>query len=284
MPATLMDGKGLAERVRGEVALEVAEVGHVGLATVLVGEDPASDVYIRGQHRAATDVGIDARDLRLPATISQEELLRVVAELNADDSIDGVLVQLPLPEGLDEPSVIRAVAPVKDVDGFHPVSAGQLLGGVPTFVGATPLGVLELLREYDVPLLGAHAVVIGRSQIVGKPAALLLLAEHATVTICHSRTRDLGAVARGADVLVAAVGSPGIVTAEMVKPGAAVVDVGITRTDEGLRGDVAPDVAKVAGLLTPVPGGVGPMTIAMLLRNTVLAARYRRGLLAFPAP
>ena len=282
MPATLMDGKGLAERVRGEVALEVAEVGHVGLATVLVGEDPASDVYIRGKHRAATEVGIDARDLRLPATISQEELLRVVAELNADDSIDGVLVQLPLPEGLDEPSVIRAVAPVKDVDGFHPVSAGQLLGGVPTFVGATPLGVLELLREYDVPLLGAHAVVIGRSQIVGKPAALLLLAEHATVTICHSRTRDLGAVARGADVLVAAVGSPGIVTAEMVKPGAAVVDVGITRTDEGLRGDVAPDVAKVAGLLTPVPGGVGPMTIAMLLRNTVLAARYRRGLLAFP--
>jgi len=279
-----MDGKGLAERVRGEVALEVAEVGHVGLATVLVGEDPASDVYIRGKHRAATEVGIDARDLRLPATISQEELLRVVAELNADDSIDGVLVQLPLPEGLDEPSVIRAVAPVKDVDGFHPVSAGQLLGGVPTFVGATPLGVLELLREYDVPLLGAHAVVIGRSQIVGKPAALLLLAEHATVTICHSRTRDLGAVARGADVLVAAVGSPGIVTAEMVKPGAAVVDVGITRTDEGLRGDVAPDVAKVAGLLTPVPGGVGPMTIAMLLRNTVLAARYRRGLLAFPAP
>ena len=282
MPATLMDGKALAERVRGEVALEVAEVGHVGLATVLVGEDPASDVYIRGKHRAATEVGIDARDLRLPATISQEELLRVVAELNADDSIDGVLVQLPLPEGLDEPSVIRAVAPVKDVDGFHPVSAGQLLGGVPTFVGATPLGVLELLREYDVPLLGAHAVVIGRSQIVGKPAALLLLAEHATVTICHSRTRDLGAVARGADVLVAAVGSPGIVTAEMVKPGAAVVDVGITRTDEGLRGDVAPDVAKVAGLLTPVPGGVGPMTIAMLLRNTVLAARYRRVLLAFP--
>ena len=282
MPATLMDGKALAERVRGEVALEVAELGHVGLATVLVGEDPASDVYIRGKHRAATEVGIDARDLRLPATISQEELLRVVAELNADDSIDGVLVQLPLPEGLDEPSVIRAVAPVKDVDGFHPVSAGQLLGGVPTFVGATPLGVLELLREYDVPLLGAHAVVIGRSQIVGKPAALLLLAEHATVTICHSRTRDLGAVARGADVLVAAVGSPGIVTAEMVKPGAAVVDVGITRTDEGLRGDVAPDVAKVAGLLTPVPGGVGPMTIAMLLRNTVLAARYRRVLLAFP--
>jgi len=282
MAAILMDGKALAERVRGEVAAEVAELGHVGLATVLVGDDPASDVYIRGKHRAATEVGIDARDLRLPATIAQTELLQVVAGLNADDAVDGVLVQLPLPEGLDEGAVIRAVAPLKDVDGFHPTSAGQLLSGEPTFVSATPLGVMELLREYEVPLRGAHAVVVGRSQIVGKPAALLLLAEHATVTICHSRTRDLGAVTRQADVLVAAVGSPGLVRADMVKPGAAVVDVGITRGEDGLHGDVAPEVADVAGLLTPVPGGVGPMTIAMLLRNTVRAARYRRGLLAFP--
>jgi methylenetetrahydrofolate dehydrogenase (NADP+)/methenyltetrahydrofolate cyclohydrolase len=277
-----MDGKALAERVRAEVAGEVAELGHVGLATVLVGDDPASDVYVRGKHRAAGEAGIESRDVRLPATTTQDELLAVVAEVNADDEVDGLLVQLPLPDGLDEAGVIAAIAPTKDVDGLHPMNGGLLLSGSPTFVGATPLGVMALLAEYDVELHGARAVVVGRSQIVGKPAALLLLAEHATVTICHSRTRDLVAHLREADVVVAAVGIPGLVTAGMVKPGAAVVDVGITRGEDGLKGDVAPDVADVAGLLTPVPGGVGPMTIAMLLRNAVQAARYRRGLLAYP--
>ena len=277
-----MDGKALAARIRTGVAEEVAELGHVGLATVLVGDDPASDVYVRGKQTAATEAGIEARDIRLPAETTQDELLAVVAGLNADDDVDGLLVQLPLPAHLDEEQVVNAVAPVKDVDGFHPVNAGRLLAGAPTFVGATPLGVLELLRVYEVELRGANALVIGRSQFVGKPAALLLLAEHATVTLAHSRTRDLADHVRRADVVVAAVGRPGLVTPEMVKPGAAVVDVGITRTEDGLRGDVEPAVADVAGLLTPVPGGVGPMTIAMLLRNAVRAARYRRGDLAFP--
>jgi methylenetetrahydrofolate dehydrogenase (NADP+)/methenyltetrahydrofolate cyclohydrolase len=280
--ATLMDGRALAERVRARVAGEVAELGHVGLATVLVGDDPASDVYIRAKQRAAAEVGIDARDVSMPGTATEADLLATVEELNADDGVDGLLVQLPVPEAIDESRLMRAVAPIKDLDGFHPVNAGQLLIGTPTFVGATPLGIMALLAEYGVELRGANAVVVGRSEIVGKPAALLLLAEHATVTICHSRTRDLGAVLRGADVIVAAVGQAGLVTAEMVTPGAAVVDVGITRTPDGLAGDVHPDVAEVAGLLTPVPGGVGPMTIAMLLDNAVRAARYRRGLLAYP--
>ena len=280
--ATLMDGRALAERVRAEVAAEVRELGHVGLATVLVGEDPASDVYIRGKHRAATEAGIEARDVRLPASASEAELLSAVDELNGDDDVDGLLVQLPLPDGLDEARVIRSIAPIKDVDGLHPLNAGELFSGTPTFVGATPVGIMALLAEYEVELTGARAVVVGRSQIVGKPVAHLLLAEHATVTICHSRTRDLDAVVREADVVVAAVGRPGVITAPMVRPGAAVVDVGITRTEDGLKGDVDPNVAAVAGLLTPVPGGVGPMTIAMLLRNAVLAARYRRGVLAYP--
>ncbi len=277
-----MDGKALAARVRARVADDIVELGHVGLATVLVGDDPASDVYIRAKHKASQEVGIDARDLRLAAATSEDELLRVVAELNADDAVDGILVQLPLPEAIDEGRVIRAVDPTKDVDGFHPQNAGQLYLGEPTYVPGTALGVLELLDAYDVELTGAHAVVVGRSDIVGKPVAHLLLQRHATVTICHSRTRDLAAeVARG-DVVVAAVGVPGLVRGEWIKPGAAVVDVGITRTDEGLVGDVAPDAAERAGLLTPVPGGVGPMTVAMLLTNAVRAARYRRRQLAFP--
>jgi methylenetetrahydrofolate dehydrogenase (NADP+)/methenyltetrahydrofolate cyclohydrolase len=196
--------------------------------------------------------------------------------------VDAVLVQLPLPDGIDAARAARAVAPRKDVDGLHPLNGGHLFAGTPTFVGATPLGIMALLAEYEVELVGARAVVVGRSQIVGKPTALLLLAEHATVTICHSRTRDLAAVVREADVVVAGVGRAGVITADMVKPGAAVVDVGVNRTDEGLRGDVDPRVADVAGLLTPVPGGVGPMTIAMLLRNAVRAARYRTGVLAYP--
>lgn len=284
MTATLMDGKALAARIREEVARDVAAFGRpIGLATVLVGDDPASDVYIRMKHKATLEVGMAARDLRLPASTSEDELLALVAELNADDGIDGILVQLPLPGGIDEGRVIRAVDPLKDVDGFHPLNAGLLLAGTAGHVPGTPLGVLELLDEYGVELQGANAVVIGRSDIVGKPVALLLLHRHATVTVCHSRTRDLAAHTAQADVIVAAVGVPGIVSPEMVKEGAAVVDVGINRTEDGLVGDVAPEVAGRAGLLTPVPGGVGPMTIAMLLRSTVRAARYRTGALAHPA-
>jgi methylenetetrahydrofolate dehydrogenase (NADP+) / methenyltetrahydrofolate cyclohydrolase len=277
-----MDGKALAARIRNEVAAEVAELGHVGLATVLVGDDPASDVYITHKHRAATEAGIDARDIRLRADILEEDVLAVVGDLNADDEIDGVLVQVPLPAHIDETRVTYAVAPVKDVDGFHPVNAGNLYLGTPLHVPATPAGCMELLSAYDVDPTGREAVVIGRSEIVGRPVAMLLLQASATVTICHSRTADLAAQVRRADIVVAAVGVPGIVTPEMVKPGATVLDVGLTRTDEGIRGDVDPAVADVAGLLTPMPGGVGPMTIAMLLRSAVKAARYRRRILAYP--
>jgi methylenetetrahydrofolate dehydrogenase (NADP+)/methenyltetrahydrofolate cyclohydrolase len=279
-----MDGKALAARIRAEVAEEVAAFGRaIGLATVLVGDDPASDVYIRAKHKATVEVGIQGRDLRLPDSTTEAELLALVGELNTDDAVDGILVQLPLPAQIDEGKVIRAVDPVKDVDGFHPVNAGLLLAGTPGHVPGTPLGVLELLDAYDVPLEGADAVVIGRSDIVGKPVALLLLHRHATVTICHSRTRDLAAEVANADIVVAAVGLPGVVTGAMVKPGAAVVDVGINRTEDGIVGDVAAAVAERAGLLTPVPGGVGPMTVAMLLRSTVRAASYRTGVLAHPA-
>ena len=281
--ARLMDGKALAERVRAEVAEEVVGLGRpVGLSTVLVGDDPASAVYVRSKQKACREVGIEPYDHNLSAETSQEELLALVEQLNADDAVTGILVQLPLPEQIDEDRIIRSISPIKDVDGFHPFSAGHLLQGTPTFVAATPAGIMEILREYEVDLQGARAVVIGRSNIVGKPMALLLLAEHATVTICHSRTRDLPAVVREADVIVAAVGRPDTVTADMVRDGATIVDVGINRTDEGLVGDVAPDVREKAGLLTPVPGGVGPMTIASLLRNTVRAARYQSGKLAFP--
>ncbi len=284
MAATLMDGKALAERIRAEVAAEVAAFPRpIGLATVLVGDDPASDVYIRMKHKATLEVGIEARDLRLPQETSEAQLLELVVELNGDDAIDGILVQLPLPGQIDEGRVIRAVDPVKDVDGFHPVNAGLLLAGNPGHVPGTPLGVLALLDAYEVELKGANAVVIGRSDIVGKPAALLLLHRHATVTICHSRTRDLAAETSRADVVVAAVGVPGVVTPAMVKAGAAIVDVGINRTENGLVGDVDPAVSERAGFLTPVPGGVGPMTIAMLLRSTVRAARYRSKEVAHPA-
>jgi len=234
------------------------------------------------KHEAAVEAGIRSVDRRLPEDATQEALLAVLDELNADDGVDGILVQLPVPEQVDEEAVLRAVDPMKDVDGFHPFNAGRLYAGQPTFVPATPLGIMAILEEHGIALEGANAVVVGRSTIVGKPIAHLLLGANATVTICHSRTRDLGAVTTEADVLVVGIGRAKLVTAEMVKPGAAVVDVGITRTDEGLVGDVDPGAAEVAGHLTPVPGGVGPMTIAMLLANTVRAARYRRGLLAFP--
>jgi methylenetetrahydrofolate dehydrogenase (NADP+)/methenyltetrahydrofolate cyclohydrolase len=269
--------------VRAEVAREVEQIGRaVGLATVLVGDDQASAIYVRRKQEACEEVGIEPIHHELSADAPEQELLALVAELNGDERVTGILVQLPLPDHMDEGRVIRSLAPVKDVDGFHPVSAGHLLQGEPTFVAATPAGIMEILRAYEIPLLGARAVVVGRSNIVGKPMALLLLGEHATVTVCHSRTRDLAAVVREADVVVAAVGRAGMVTRDMVKAGAAVVDVGINRVEGRVVGDVAEDVSEVAGHLTPVPGGVGPMTIASLLRNTVRAARYQGGLLAFP--
>ncbi|MDQ2983295.1 MAG: bifunctional 5,10-methylenetetrahydrofolate dehydrogenase/5,10-methenyltetrahydrofolate cyclohydrolase [Actinomycetota bacterium] len=277
-----MEGPPLAQRIRAEVAEEVRQLGRLSLSTIQVGDDPASTIYLRRKHEAAQEVGIESDERKLPAETSKDELLSVVSELNADDSVDGILVQLPLPDHIDEARVIRALAPVKDVDGLHPLNAGHLYLGRPTLVPATPLGVLALLAEHRIELQGARAVVVGRSDLVGKPVAHLLLQANATVTICHSRTADLARHTLDAEVLVAAVGVPEIVTADMVKQGAVVVDVGINRTEAGLVGDVDPDVAQRAGFLTPVPGGVGPMTIAMLLRNTVRAAMYRRGLLAFP--
>jgi methylenetetrahydrofolate dehydrogenase (NADP+)/methenyltetrahydrofolate cyclohydrolase len=254
----------------------------VCLATLLVGDDPASHVYVGKKHDASAEAGIESRDHRYAEATPESEILELLAELNADDDVDGILVQLPLPAHMDEPKVTRSVDPAKDVDGFHPLNAGRLFLGEPLYVPATPLGVMRMLEEYEVELEGCEAVVIGRSEIVGKPMAMLLLAEHATVTICHSRTADLGEHARRADVLVAAVGRPGLVTPDMVKPGATVVDVGVNRTEAGLVGDVDPAVAEVAGLMTPVPGGVGPMTIAMLLRNTLTAAQHRRSGVALP--
>jgi methylenetetrahydrofolate dehydrogenase (NADP+)/methenyltetrahydrofolate cyclohydrolase len=282
MSATIMDGRAVAAKVRAEVAADVAELGEIGLATVLVGDDPASDIYISRKHDAAKEVGIRSDDRRLPAEITQEELLEVVAELNADDSIDGILVQSPLPGDLDEARTIQALDPAKDVDGFHPVNAGLLYLGRPALVPATPLGVMRLLDEYRVQTAGARAVVIGRSNIVGKPMAHLLIQGNATVTICHSRTVDMALHTTAADIVVAAVGVPALVTADMVKAGATVIDVGINRTEAGLIGDVDPGVAERAAYLTPVPGGVGPMTIACMLANTVKAARARRGLVSSP--
>jgi methylenetetrahydrofolate dehydrogenase (NADP+)/methenyltetrahydrofolate cyclohydrolase len=281
--AVRIDGKVVAEKVRGEVARDVEAFGApVCLATILVGEDPASHVYVGWKHKAATEAGIETRDHRLPEATRESEVLELLEELNADDAVDGILVQLPLPGQIDETHVIAAIDPDKDVDGLHPLNSGRLFLGRPLHVPATPLGVVVMLREYGIELEGKEAVVVGRSELAGKPMAILLLAENATVTVCHSRTADLGAHTRRADILVAAVGRPGIVTPDMVKPGAAVVDIGITRTERGLLGDVDPAVAEVAGYLTPVPGGVGPMTIAMLLRNTLTAAQHRRSGVAVP--
>src|SRR5437773_10329276 len=235
-----MDGAGLAARLREEVKQEVAQLGHVGLATVLVGDDPASDVYIRLKHKAADQAGIEAIDHRLPATTAEDELVGLVEELNEDDAIDGILVQTPLPSHIEEASVMRAIDPVKDVDGLHPFNAGQLYFGSPTLAPATPLGIMRLLAEYRLPVAGAHAVVVGRSLIVGRPVALLLLHENATVTICHSRTRDLAAETLAADILVVAVGQAAVIAPDMVKAGSAVVDVGMNRTEAGLVGDVDP--------------------------------------------
>ena len=280
MPAQPIDGKLLAAKVREEVAAEVAELGDVGLTTVLVGDDPASHVYINGKHKAATSVGIHANDLRLPADLPEEELLQLLADLNADDAVDGILVQLPLPDHIDETRAIEALDPGKDVDGFHPVNAGRLYLGRPNLVPGTPLGIMRMLAEYDIETEGARAVVVGRSSIVGKPMAHLLLQANATVTICHSRTVDLERHTLDADILVAAVGQLHVIGAELVKAGATVIDVGMNRTENGLFGDVDPSAAEHAAYMTPVPGGVGPMTIAMVLKNTVSAARARRGLVS----
>jgi methylenetetrahydrofolate dehydrogenase (NADP+)/methenyltetrahydrofolate cyclohydrolase len=278
-----MAGGPLAERIRAEIADEVRALGDVGLATVQVGEDPASTIYVRRKHEAAHVAGFQSVDRKLPAGISQDDLVAEVRALSDDDAVDGILVQLPLPDGLDDAEAVRSIEPMKDVDGVHPFNAGQLYLGRPTHVPATPLGIMALLAEHRVELDGRRAVVIGRSDIVGKPIAHLLLQSHATVTICHSHTDDLARHTLDADVLVVAAGKAGIVDAEMVKAGSAVIDVGINRTDAGLVGDVDASAAERAAFLTPVPGGVGPMTIAMVLQNTVRAARYRRGLLAFPS-
>jgi len=280
-----IDGKSIALKVREEVAADVkarTDAGHrpPGLATVLVGEDPASHVYVRNKRRAAEQAGIRSFHHQLPVDTTQDQLMALIAELNASDDVDGILVQLPLPRGLDEQQVLNAISPDKDVDGFHPENVARLSLGMPGFVPCTPLGCMRLLDETGVKLEGAHAVVVGRSNIVGKPMAQLLLARNATVTICHSRTRDLASVTRLGDIVVAAVGRPEMLGAEHIKDGAVVIDVGINRTAEGsLVGDVNFDaVVGKAHAITPVPGGVGPMTIAMLMQNTVTAHGRRLGL------
>ncbi len=282
MTARVIDGKAVAAEARAEVAAGVREFvaargGDVpGLATVLVGEDPASQIYVGNKRRQTEEVGMRSFHHELGAATPTEELLELIGALNRDETVDGILVQLPLPEQIDQNAVIAAIDPAKDVDGLTAANAGLLAQGRPGLVPCTPLGVVELLREAGAELEGAEAVVLGRSILVGRPLATLLLGANATVTICHSRTRDLGAVCARADILVAAVGSPGLVTAEMVKPGATVIDVGTNRTDDGLVGDVDfESVRSVAGAITPVPGGVGPMTIAMLLANTLKAASER---------
>ena len=276
--AARIDGKAIAAKVRAEVAAEVdalkADGIEPGLATVLVGDDPASAIYVRNKVRACEEVGIASFGRTLPAATSQAELLGVVDQLNADPAVHGILVQLPLPDALDQREVIERIAPAKDVDGLHPESQGRLVGGIEGLRPCTPLGSMRLLEEAGVDLKGKRAVVVGRSVLVGKPLALLLLEKHATVTICHSRTADLPGEIGRADVVVAALGRAEAIRGEWIKPGAAVIDVGINRTDDGLRGDVEFAAASErAGCITPVPGGVGPMTIAMLLRNTVQAAR-----------
>lgn len=283
MSATIIDGSAVAASVREQVARDVAtfsqQTGRApGLATILVGDDPGSAIYVANKRKASAQVGILDFHQHLPADSTQEQVAGAIEAANQNAEISGILLQLPVPEGLDGAALTATIDPQKDVDGLTPISAGRLMKGSPGLRPATPLGVIELLDRYAVPLEGAEAVVVGRSDLVGKPVAFLLLHRNATVTICHSRTRDLPGVCSRADVLIAAVGSPGLIGPEYVKPGAAVVDVGINRTEAGLRGDVQFEaVAERAGLLTPVPGGVGPMTIAMLLRNTLTAAQLQHG-------
>lgn len=284
MSAQILDGKALAAEIRSEVKTQVAALAEKGvstaLAVILVGDDSASQVYVRNKIKACADTGIRSLEFRMPAETTQQQLLAKIAELNADESVDGILVQLPLPKQINADAVIAAIDPAKDVDGFHVANAGALVTGKQGFVPCTPFGVMRLIEKSGVNPRGKSAVIVGRSNIVGKPMALLLLAADATVTVAHSRTPDLRAVTRNADILVAAVGRAKLIKADMVKPGAVVIDVGMNRDENGkLCGDVDfAEVKEVAGSITPVPGGVGPMTIAMLMQNTVLAAQMRRGI------
>ncbi len=306
MPATLLDGTRIAADIRAELAEEARQLTasglRPGLAAVLVGNDPASEVYVRSKVKACEELGLFSEKITPPDSISTQEMLDVVDSLNERDDIDGILVQLPLPRQVDSKKVLLRVSPEKDVDGFHPMNVGLLSTQRPGLVPCTPLGCMEILKRSGIPVAGADAVVIGRSDIVGKPVAMLLTNANATVTICHSKTRDLAGVCRRADILVAAIGKAGMVTGDFVKPGAAVIDVGINRINDPAEfkrffagdtkreeafakrgsvivGDVHPEVAQVAGHLTPVPGGVGPLTIAMLMSNTIKAAKLRRGAL-----
>jgi len=280
--AQIIDGKRIAEELKEEISREVVELKKrgisPGLAVVLVGSDPASQVYVKNKRLACARTGIESFSYDLPETTSEEELMRLVAELNADNRVHGILVQLPLPKGINERRVLESIVPEKDVDGFHPINVGRLMTGEPCLVACTPAGCMRLIDSTGVELKGKHAVVVGRSNIVGKPAAILLLERHATVTICHSRTADLAAEVGRADVLVAAVGRAKMIPGAWIKPGSVVIDVGINRTAEGkLCGDVDFESARErAGFITPVPGGVGPMTIAMLLKNTIQAAAGER--------
>lgn len=284
MSAQILDGKALAAEIRSEVKTQVAALAEKGvstaLAVILVGDDSASQVYVRNKIKACADTGIRSLEFRMPAETRQQQLLAKIAELNADENVDGILVQLPLPKQINADAVISAIDPAKDVDGFHVANAGALVTGKQGFVPCTPFGVMRLIEKSGVDPRGKSAVIVGRSNIVGKPMALLLLAADATVTIAHSRTPDLCAVTRNADILVAAVGRAKLIKADMVKPGAVVIDVGMNRDENGkLCGDVDfSEVKAIAGSITPVPGGVGPMTIAMLMQNTALAAQMRRGI------
>jgi methylenetetrahydrofolate dehydrogenase (NADP+) / methenyltetrahydrofolate cyclohydrolase len=307
MAATILDGNKIASEIRAEVASEVKAMAAAGmrpgLAVVLVGHNPASEVYVRGKVKSSREVGLYSEQHTPPETVSTEELLELIADLNRRDEIDGILVQLPLPPQVDAKKVLMAVDPAKDVDGFHPMNVGFLSTQRPGLVPCTPAGIMEILKRSKIPIAGQEAVVVGRSDIVGKPAAMLLLNANATVTVCHSKTRDLPGVCRRADILVAAIGRAGMITREFVKPGATVIDVGMNQVTERaeferlfagnakreetfrtrgstLVGDVHPNVAEVAGAITPVPGGVGPLTIAMLMANTVWAAKLRRGKMA----
>jgi len=281
MPARILDGRAAATQIRAELAEEIERLAAAGrrpgLAAVLVGDDEASHIYVGAKQRAAASTGIDSRRVSLPADASQGQVLDAVAELNANPAVHGIIVQLPLPDGLDPVAVQEAIDPAKDVDGLHPWNEGRLLRGDPVFAPCTPAGIVELLRRERVAVEGSHVVIVGRGLLVGRPLAVLLSAKaagaNATVTICHTGTRKLSGFTREADVLVAAAGRPAMIGPDMVRPGAAVVDVGNHRVDGALVGDVAPEVAEVAGAFTPVPGGVGPMTVAMLLANTVRAAR-----------
>lgn len=278
--ATILDGKALAAKVKEQVKQEAVGLARKpGLAVIIVGNNPASRVYVNSKRKDCEECGFLSEEYALPEETTQQELITLIEELNGRQDIDGILCQLPLPDGIDEEAVLIAISPDKDVDGFHPMNMGALLVGKEGFLPCTPYGIMEILAEYNIDPKGKRCVVIGRSNIVGKPMALLLLQKHGTVTICHSRTQDLGDICRTADILVAAVGKLNVVTADMVKPGAVVIDVAMNRNEAGkLCGDVDyPAVEKVASAITPVPGGVGPMTRAMLMKNTLLAAQKHQG-------